>query len=122
MVATLKMNTLKEIIKDHAPMAPDILKMGIAGSFARGEDYSENSDIDIIIYTNNRNFDKETLWVMKRISKILMDQFRKEVDFIGYHTIVERKDTPNKMYNQQGYEQMFMDMVWLWEKKNELYQ
>jgi len=119
--ATLKMSILEEIVKDHAPLCAIVKKVGVTGSFARGEDYTEASDIDLVVDIEGEHFDKEALWVAERIRKILMDQFRKKVDFIKYDTIIDRKDTPSNFYIQKGYRKMYEDLIWLWRKEDELY-
>jgi len=105
---------LTRIISDCAAMCGTIKRIGVTGSYARG-DYAPNSDIDLVLDNGFNQLDEGALSMSLRIKKILYDQFRKETDFILYSTILKSKEQPKGLYEQMGYQQMYEDLIWLWE-------
>jgi len=105
---------LSNIISDCASVCGSIKRIGVAGSYARG-DYTPDSDIDFVLDNGSNQLDKDSLSVTLHIRKILYDQFRKETDFILYSTILKNKEKSKGLYDQAGYQKMYEDLIWLWE-------
>lgn len=107
----LKLGTLVRIAQDIAPQSTTLLRVGIVGSYARG-DNTEYSDVDLVFQTSTGDLD-EACDIGMRIKRILYDQFMKKADIINYDTILykSQNDDPTG-----GYAQMLKDIKLLWER------
>ena len=115
---------LKEIIQDTAYESKTLNRIGITGSLSRN-DFSETSDIDLVFDSPEHTLDEAILSAGEKIEYILINQFNLKLDIINYKTILNRKDKESLNYFREGYQKMYDDLIWLWERggdKNELYQ
>lgn len=116
---TLTVGILTEIIKDGLAASPPINRLGLVGSYARGDKTSE-SDVDIIIDTNHPNFDDILATVGSYASTVLNMQFNKRLEIIPYDLAKKRAETPppniENWYYQEGYQQMLKEVQWIYER------
>ena len=116
-----KKSVLEEIIEDYAPLSKTLRRVGLVGSYARG-DFTEESDIDLVFDIITDNLDDDTFNVAMMVKNILLNQFRKNVDIIIYNVIVTRMDIVSDFYFKEGHQKMYEDLVWFWESdRSELY-
>jgi len=71
-----------------------VIKAGIFGSFARGEN-KKKSDIDILIKINNGT----DLLTLIRLRQILQETIKRKVDLVEYETI--RKELKDRILNDE---------------------
>ncbi len=109
------MEVLKEIIQDYAPRSDTLNRVGLVGSFARG-DWTEYSDIDLVFDTGQELLSEAIESSALMIRKILIDQFRLRCDIVPYKTILKYKDKDSEDIITMGYKKMFEDLIWLWER------
>jgi len=73
-----------KILKKHG-----IVKAGIFGSYAKGKE-TKNSDIDILIEVNDKNF---TLLDLAKLKLLIEDTLNKKVDLVEYsmlHPLIKK--------------------------------
>ncbi|MCL2323762.1 MAG: nucleotidyltransferase domain-containing protein [Oscillospiraceae bacterium] len=92
----------------------DVKKIGVFGSFARG-DYTEDSDIDLIIdYNYAKPFTFEDLSKFLNLITDLRDVFKekynKETDVVEYKAL-------NQKGNRLFKEEIEEEIVWFYEQK-----
>ena len=111
---------LQEIIKDTILDTQSLKRIGVTGSYARG-DFNERSDIDLVFDTGNLLMDESTIKAGISIKSILGDQFGHNVDVIMYSTILTKTEQMNseetlkgRLLALHGYKQMLDDLKWIW--------
>lgn len=67
--------------KDYLKKKYFIDKIGIIGSYARG-DYNENSDVDLIVYFNKKADDNRIFRLYVNLQDELEKRFKKKVDIV----------------------------------------
>lgn len=112
----LNIDTLSEIISDTAIESETLYRVGLVGSFARG-DFTISSDVDLVFDTDNKLIDEAIMTAGLKIRSIIYDQFRKKTDIINYYTILKYKEYNDSNVCTEGYKKMLEDIIWLWRKK-----
>jgi predicted nucleotidyltransferase len=86
---------------------PSILKMGVFGSFARGEQ-TEKSDIDIIY-----DYDDTMIDDMLNCLNAIEKRLGRKTDFIAYYLLIEDGiDELDAVFRDSA----LKDLVWIYEK------
>lgn len=109
---------LKEIIKDGLALTCPIKRVGIVGSYARG-DAKKTSDVDLLIDTDDAQFNEMLNTFGEFVSHTLDYQFNKKLDIVRYSLAIKRAAAPPETervwYYQEGYQQMLQEVIWLYE-------
>ena len=92
------------IIKLAASKHPSILKMGIFGSYARG-DATEDSDIDILY-----DYDDTMIHDMMDCLGDILDHIDKKIDFIAYYLLDE--------FDAEFRDSILNDVVWIYKQSS----
>jgi len=100
-------NIVKAI--ELASKYPIISRVGVFGSYARGEE-TKNSDIDILFdYTSiDENSVLEILDYQDELSKEF-EKLNLEFDYVSYKGVIDSKDNKSK-------KRILSEVVWLYEK------
>lgn len=109
---------INRIINDIAPTADGLRRVGVVGSYARN-DYTISSDVDLVFDMEKGAEDAILASTGARLRAIFMNQFRTNLDVINYNSILQRLDEPEKLtcYQVDGYRQMLIDLIWIWERR-----
>jgi len=86
---------------------PSIIKIGVFGSYARG-DYSQDSDIDIL-----HDYDDTMMDDMLNCIEDINERVKKKIDFVAYYLLFRK--------NMDAYDINFRDnvlreVVWLYDR------
>ncbi|MCL2287119.1 MAG: nucleotidyltransferase domain-containing protein [Firmicutes bacterium] len=115
----LTIGILKEIIKDGVNLSPHIHRVGLIGSYARG-DYHDNSDIDLLLDVPDVNYNETMFEFGHFVEHVLDYQFNKKLNIVRYTTALNYAAAAPKAkrfwYYQEGYKKMLQDVVWLYER------
>lgn len=110
----MQLDLIKFIVEDCVKNNKKILKVGLVGSYARG-DFNNDSDIDFVFHMNEKDEEDVMLDLGIRLENIFNTQFNKDVDIIIHDWIDRRQKKSTEPIEKFGYEQMKKDLVWLWE-------
>jgi len=113
-MANISLKALRLILSDCMSQSTEITRVGLVGSYARG-DYSLDSDIDLLYQAKSEKPTDEDIFL--KIQSILMNQFRKRLDVINYDTVIKNLQEPKSLTHVEyaGYRQMLRDLKWIWE-------
>jgi predicted nucleotidyltransferase len=109
----ISLPVLQEIIKDTTTETSTIKRIGITGSYVRG-DTTERSDIDLIFDIEGSLLDDAAYKAGTSIKSIVGDQFGHDVDVIIYGTILAKIEKQGNPLAVSGYKQMLNDLKWIW--------
>lgn len=116
---TLTIDILKEIVADGIKLSPHIRRVGLIGSYARG-DYNANSDIDLLLDVLNTYYDEVISNFGHFVERVLDYQFNKRLNIVRFTTAQNHAiNAPSKevfWYYQEGYQRMLQDVVWIYER------
>jgi len=102
-------NALNAVIIEAVTAFPSIIKVG---SFARG-DYTEKSDIDIVIDYDDSISSNEIFNSFSLIHDLIYSCTQKKLDIIKYCTLFYE---PEDEIDKETSESILNDIVWLYEK------
>jgi len=114
------MDILKCVITDAVRLCDSIKKVGIVGSFARGNS-SHTSDVDLLLQVSDTTAYSEALSTFGHYVQHVLDyQFNKRLDIVNYDTANRRAATvptiKGQWYHQEGYQEMLREVVWVYER------
>ena len=111
--------TLYEIVADYAPSSNTLQRVGLVGSYARG-DAEEKSDVDLVFDTGGSLIDEAVLSAGMGIRWVLKNQFDTDTDIISYEAMVRKTNKPTIRQHSietRGYELMLKDLKWIWRRE-----
>ena len=115
----LTIDILREIIKDGVELFPKINRVGLVGSYSRGQQ-KKTSDVDLIVDIEDSLFNEMLEKFGRFVSHILDYQFNKRLDIVRYNLAVERSNSdpePKTLwYYREGYQRMLEEVKWLYER------
>jgi len=115
----LTINILKEIITDGVKLSPHIHRVGLIGSYARGDNH-DSSDIDLLLDVPGVYYNETMSEFGHFVEHVLDYQFNKKLNIVRYTTALNYAATVPKAksywYYQEGYKKMLQDVVWLYER------
>jgi len=115
----LTLDIIKEIVDDGVKKCPAIKKVGLVGSFSRGEQ-RKTSDVDLLVDIEDSLFSEMLGTFGAFVSGVLDYQFNKRLEIVRYSLAAERAVTkPESLefwYYKEGYEQMLKEAKWLYER------
>ena len=99
-------NNLVDVIKLSANY-PSIIRMGVFGSYARG-DYTHDSDIDIVY-----DYDDTMIDDMLDCIEDISERIKQKIDFVAYYLLFKK--------NMDAYDISFRDnvlkeVVWIYDR------
>lgn|GEM_PF-927100 len=109
---------LQRIIAKNLPLCPDIQRIGLVGSYARNSQ-NKNSDVDLVIDTDDSQFRQMLAGFGMRLSEILDYRFNKHLEIVRYSLVVKRaagEPEADNWYYRDGYKQMLDEVIWLYER------
>ena len=117
----LTTNILSHIVKDAAELCPQVIAVGLVGSFARGEQ-KHHSDVDLIVKSDNSIKFHEILEIFGEYVRHVLDyQFNKRLEIVRYELAFDRANRDPRedemWFYRDGFEQMFKEVIWLYEKR-----
>lgn len=111
----MELDLIKFIVRDCAETTAHILKVGLVGSYARG-DFAECSDIDFVFHMDKDFAEDVVLDLGTRLENIFYSQFNKKIDVIIYDNISKSIERTAEPLILKAYKQMEIDLLWLWER------
>jgi predicted nucleotidyltransferase len=116
-MADLDLDIIKKIVKDTFYAVNGLKRVGIVGSYARG-DYSSASDVDLVFDTESEQSNDKLTDAYTSIKIILADQFNAGFDAVRYQTVLRRLENPENLTEKRelGYRKMIEDLIWIWER------
>ena len=115
----LTMNILENIIKDGILLCPHVKRIGLIGSYARNQQH-DNSDVDLILDTDNDLFREALKSFGTYVSDVLDYQFNKRLEIVRYSLALKRANEEpasiENWYYQEGYQQMLKEVRWIYER------
>ena len=88
--ANKKMNEISQIIETAAIKYPCINRIGLFGSYARG-DYDETSDVDVL-YDYDSSTDDSTNQILDFVGDLLEGISPLKADFVNFKRLLEIED------------------------------
>ena len=114
----LTLDIIREIVNDGVEKYPSIKRVGLVGSFARGEQ-RKTSDVDLLVDIEDSLFSEMLGTFGSFVSYILDYQSNIRLEIVRYSLATERAVTEPKpyefWYHKEGYEQMLKEVKWLHE-------
>jgi predicted nucleotidyltransferase len=118
-IPKLTINTLSHVVADAVDLCPDILAVGLVGSFARGEQ-KHSSDVDLLIKCKTpANFHNILNNFGVHVQHILEYQFNKNLDIIRYDLAIDRANrnpaNNEAWFCRETFLNMLKEVKWLYE-------
>jgi len=118
----LTIDILQKVISDNLWVCPAIERVGIVGSYARGQQ-NKGSDVDLVIDADDSKFREILSAFGMRVSDILDYRFNKHLEIVRYSLVTKRaKEKPESdcnWYYQEGYRQMLEEVKWIYERPSD---
>jgi predicted nucleotidyltransferase len=119
-VPKLSLNILSNIVHDAVELCPNVIAVGLVGSYANGAE-NHSSDIDLIVRHDGKVKFHEILESFGGFVEHILDyQFNKRLDIIRYDHAMSYATTPPKhdkpWFCRQSFSQMIEEVKWLYER------
>ena len=105
---------LYDIVYDAFNDNDQVIRVGVVGSFSRGE-LTYSSDIDLVLDCIKPRDEDKMAKSLEYVIEVLDQQFIREVDFIDLTSVVEGSKSA-QAFRKEGYEEMLKDLKWLYER------
>ena len=119
MFPELSVEALEKIILANLSLCPAIERVGLIGSYARGQQ-EKGSDVDLLIKAEDTEYSEMLSNFGLHISDILDYRYNKRLEIVRYSLALKRAENEPQAgkdwYFQEGYQQMLKEVVWLYER------
>ncbi|MCL1862596.1 MAG: nucleotidyltransferase domain-containing protein [Defluviitaleaceae bacterium] len=122
MFPELTVDILQNLIMENLSLCPAAKRIGLIGSYARGQQ-KKNSDVDLIIDADNLDYREILSAFGMHVSDILDYRFNKRLEIVKYRLAKkranEKPDSDLNWYYQEGYQQMLNEVKWIYERPSD---